>query len=83
MGEIIHIEERRRARAKQAPATADMFDWGASMAAYVETVLVPGIAYWRLWTAGWANLWLAPMGLQVLPIDREPPRPPEQANSTR
>lgn len=83
MGQIIQLEQWRRKQAQPAPA-APASGWPNLPAAYIETVVLPSVAMWRTLMASCACWWLAPMGLEVRPIDPNPPaQGTERLSSTR
>lgn len=51
--------------------------WLPDPAAYFEQVVAPVASYWQSWFAAYGSLWLAPWGLQVLPVE-PPPHPAPQ-----
>ncbi len=76
MAQIIDIEERRKPRPTQRarvdlPRASSLFD----PTLYVGQLVTPAAMVWRSWFASWGSLWLAPLGLQVSPV--ELPRPVE------
>jgi hypothetical protein len=84
MGQIIELEQWRRKQPQPAAATPERVVWPNLPAAYVETVVLPSMAMWRSLAASCACWWLAPLGLEVRPIDPTPPAPgTERLSSTR
>ena len=74
MAQIIDIEEQRKLRpapggkAKPSPAPVVL-----DPLAVIDQLVVPVVGIWRSWFATWGNLWLAPWGLQMSPVE-SPPR---------
>ena len=85
MGKVIDIEQRRRsARARTAAAAAGKADLPVMPYAMAQAVLLPTAAFWRIWLATWSSFWLAPIGLEMRPIDPSgPPATPTQVNRNR
>jgi hypothetical protein len=87
MGQVIDLEQRRQSR---RPESADRgvppaAGWHAvQAAAYLDAVVLPSIALCRSLAATWACFWLAPLGLEVRPVETgRSPAAPERASSTR
>lgn len=85
MGKVIDIEERRRtARTRATASAAGMADLPALPFAVAQAVVLPTAAFWRIWLATWSSFWLAPIGLEMRPIDPSgPPAAPTQVNRNR
>lgn len=87
MGQVIDLEQRRRSRRPEPAGIggSPIAGWHAAQAAvYVDTVLLPSVTLWRSLAATWACFWLAPLGLEVRPVETDrSPTPPERASSTR
>src|SRR5262245_48049358 len=69
MAQIIDIEERRKPRTlprSRAEALKDPTILDA--AAYVDQLMAPIAFWWQSWFSSWGSLCLAPLGLQVLPV---------------
>jgi hypothetical protein len=84
MAQIIDIEERRRRR-PGAPVGTGGLGGGAIVGPteYLDQVVAPMAAVWRSWLAGWATLWLAPLGLRVSPLEPVPPDEPKERAGPR
>ena len=86
MGQVIDLEQRRQSR---RPEPSDLgvppaAGWHAIQAAACLDAVVLPVALWRSLAATWACFWLAPLGLEVRPVERgRSPAAPERASSTR
>ncbi|MEK0083170.1 hypothetical protein [Benzoatithermus flavus] len=84
MGQIIEFEQWRRKKPQVAPAIPEPSGWPSLPAAYVDSVFLPTVAMWRSFVASCATWWLAPIGLEVRPVDPTPPaQDKERLSSTR
>jgi hypothetical protein len=86
MGQVIDLEQRRQSR-RPDPRDLDVppaAGWHAAQAAaYVDAVVLPSVTLWRSLAATWACFWLAPLGLEVRPVETgRLPAAPERASST-
>jgi hypothetical protein len=87
MAQVIDLEQRRQSRRPEPvgrglqPAAG----WHAvQAAAYVDAVVLPSVAFWRSLAATWACVWLAPLGLEVRPVEtNRSAAAPERASSIR
>jgi hypothetical protein len=81
MGQIINLDQWRRehaARTTNGGAASGL----RAPAAYVDNVMLPSITLWRAMMATWACWWLAPVGLEIRPIQaRKPSQPQGRASS--
>ncbi len=69
MAQIIDIEERRKPRTLQRSRAEALRDSTIlDAAAYVDQLMAPIAFWWQSWFSSWGSFWLAPLGLQVLPI---------------
>jgi hypothetical protein len=76
MGQIIELEQwRQRKQPLPSGSRREPAGWHDLSSAYVDSVFLPTVALWRAVMASYACWWLAPIGLEVKPID---PTPPEQ-----
>ena len=70
MAQIIDIDERRKPRPAAGGQSQPRRAAGAgSRRRYVEQLVAAGGRVWRSWIATWGSLWLAPLGLQVSPVE--------------
>lgn len=85
MGKVIDIEQRRRAaRAQPAVTGAGMVGLQEVPFAMTEAVLRPSAVFWQIWFSTWSSFWLAPMGLEMRPVNPDrPPAAPGQINRNR
>ncbi|MFZ1428287.1 MAG: hypothetical protein WAS21_16115 [Geminicoccaceae bacterium] len=85
MGKVIDIEQRRRtAKARPTAPGSATADLQAMPLVFTQAVLLPSATFWRLWFATWSSFWLAPIGLEMRPIDpSSPPAAPSQINRNR
>jgi hypothetical protein len=83
MAQIIDMEERRKprlaARAKPLPLDPSLLD----PTSYVEQLVLPFTFIWRSWVMSWGSFWLAPLGLQVIAVERNPPVTPKDRADPR
>jgi hypothetical protein len=87
MAQVIDLEQRRQSKRPEPAGLggSPVAGWHvAQAAAYVDAVVLPSVTFWRSMAATWACFWLAPLGLEVRPVETgRPSTPPERASSTR
>jgi hypothetical protein len=81
MGQIIDFHQYRLRIQGEASATASSSTRPLISETYVTGMLLPGMALWRSLMVSYAALWLAPLGIEVQPIEARA-RPPEKERAT-
>jgi hypothetical protein len=83
MGQVIDLDQRRRERAVRTISSSGATSGWHAPTTYVDNVMLPSIALWRTMMASWACWWLAPVGLEIRPIEASRPLPPQGRASSR
>jgi hypothetical protein len=84
MGQIINLDQWRREHAARSTVSSSTASGLHAPVTYVDNVMLPSITLWRAMMATWACWWLAPVGLEIRPIEaRRPSQPQERASSSR
>ena len=80
MGQIINLDQWRREHA--ARTTSSAASGLHAPATCFDNVMLPSITLWRAMMATWACWWLAPVGLEIRPIQAcKPSQPQGRASS--
>jgi hypothetical protein len=81
MGQIIDFHQYRLRCQGEASATASSSAGQLVSETYVNGMLLPGMALWRSLMVSYAALWLAPLGIEVRPVEARA-KPPERERAT-